>query len=362
MFKILRRYQFVLMLLTCWAFAVASRFWANGISFGLDYGIYQPDGAHYAYRALVFMGKDSIDAASQVASWYQIHGFKNNIFDPSFLYPTNYSSWGLVAPRIIYPLLSVPFVFLLGIPGMLVIPSLSLLIVFLVILAISKKHSNPWIGIGLVFLISVSPTILRWMLSNITDSLVTALFSLIALHLSQNVDKRFSRIILMALIFLTSFTRFSLPIWMAIAIVLFINRNKLKAFLVLFASVIFSIPTFLYMPHNAILPGSQPEDFSDRVVGILFSFFNIVFWEFSQLAVLDRVLLALILLSLMISVLTIREISSQYFLAVFFAVLLIGAINGTIGVNFRYQLPVLGFMSWVIISNLRLARDWIFRS
>jgi hypothetical protein len=45
-------------------------------------------------------------------------------------------------------------------------------------------------------------------------------------------------------------------------------------------------------------------------------------------------------------------------LAVLLAVWFIGAINGTVGVNFRYQLPVLAFACWVILLNSSNFTDW----
>jgi hypothetical protein len=47
--------------------------------------------------------------------------------------------------------------------------------------------------------------------------------------------------------------------------------------------------------------------------------------------------------------------SSKLFLLVALAVWLLGAINGVFGVNFRYQLPLVPFIYWVII-NSNLAR------
>jgi hypothetical protein len=38
---------------------------------------------------------------------------------------------------------------------------------------------------------------------------------------------------------------------------------------------------------------------------------------------------------------------------VFIGVLAIGFINGTLGVNFRYQLPLIPFMAWSLIHYLK---------
>ena len=357
----LRQNFYLIVVLLLWALSVGSRFWANGIAFGLDYGIYQPDGANYAFRALLFLGRDSNEAANQVVSWYQTHGFKNNIFEATFLTPDNATVWGLVAPRVVYSILSMPFVFAFGIPGMLIIPALSLLVLLLTIVHLGRRADRTLLAIAVIFGISVSPTVSRWMLANLTDSPLTALFAVVVIFLARVKGTRSARFQLTTLILLTSFTRFCLPIWIAIALVLFVNSKRMDALVVLLASLVAAIPTFLMMPTNAVLPGSDPVGLVSKVVGVFFSFFKVSFWELAQLAVLDRVLLVMLVLALAISILTWREINSQFYIAVLFSVLFIGAINGTIGVNFRYQLPVLGFMAWVLISNSVKARDWLLR-
>ena len=48
---------------------------------------------------------------------------------------------------------------------------------------------------------------------------------------------------------------------------------------------------------------------------------------------------------------TLKESSSRYFILVLMGLWITGAINGTVGVNFRYQLPLLPFAAWAAISN-----------
>ena len=101
---------------------VISKLKFHGLQNGMDFGIYQPDGALYTMRTLLFLGHDQTEAANQISQWYATNAYKRNDIDPSALIPANNPVWGLVAPRPLYPLLSVPFVWLIGIPGMLVIP------------------------------------------------------------------------------------------------------------------------------------------------------------------------------------------------------------------------------------------------
>jgi small basic protein len=116
------------------------------------------------------------------------------------------------------------------------------------------------------------------------------------------------------------------------------------------------------MPSNAVLPAHAEEGVPTKLVLLIKSFFRVGFIEIAQLGALDRMLLVIMVIALVISLRYPREISSMYFLAVLLAVWAIGAINGTLGVNFRYQMPLLGFASWVILSNSSKFTDWFGRS
>jgi len=329
--------------------------------FNFDYGIYQPDGSHYSYRALTFLGVDSNAAAERVVNWYQIHGVKNNIFPPGHLQPETSGGWGLVAPRILYPLLSAPFVYILGLSGMLVIPVISFVLLIFCVFRLSEIKGKQSIGFLLVLVLCTSPTVLRWMIANITDSLLAALFAVVTLLLISKFTRTYWFLGISVLIVLTSITRFSLPIWFGIAAVLWINRMKLQGVWVFVLSSISFLPTLLYMPNNALLPANAEAGALGKIVLLVRSFFRIGFIELAQLGAIDRILLVTLLAAVAIALRYHREISSQYFLAVSLAVWAIGAINGTLGVNFRYQLPLLGFAAWVIVGNSSQFTDWFGR-
>jgi hypothetical protein len=138
----------VIFLLGFWALAVGSRLYANGDSFGFDYSVFQPDGVLYALRAYMFMGENQLVSARLIEDWYFTNGGSGIHFDPSSILPGNTPAWGLVAPRVLYPILSVPFLAMFGMNGLLVIPSLSLLVLVLCIYFISKKFEAQNFGIG----------------------------------------------------------------------------------------------------------------------------------------------------------------------------------------------------------------------
>ena len=340
------------LLIGLWGIALLGRFWTNGISYGLDYGIYQPDGSHYAYRALVFLGENSSDSAKQVVDWYQNHGIKHNLFPPSFLTPENVNTWGIVSPRILYSLLSVPFVGLLGIPGMLVIPALSFLLLLWVSFILGKRFVSISFGLTLAFALSISPTILRWMISNLTDSLLCALFCIAALILTKLEQGRQNHFALILMVVLTSLTRFCFPIWLAAGLILILNARRKFGSLVILTSFAAFIPTLIAAPPSSLSPGSGDVGLIEKISDIGFSFIRVGFFEIAQLAVLDRGLLAILLVAFILSLVHFRDLASQYFLAITLAVWTIGAINGTIGVNFRYQLPLIPFAIWILSVGL----------
>ena len=342
---------FLISFLVCLV-SVLSRIYFNGLVYGFDYGVFQPDGFYYSYQTLTYMGKDHFWAASEVSNWYEHYSAKPWDTSLAQTLPENSPLWGLVAPRILYPLLSVPFVALFGLAGMLAIPIISFFILIFCTQYLSNKISMPLLGVVLNYLILSSPTILRWMTSNITDSLLCGLFSLATIVIwkisHKNSFKRY--ISLVAIIVLTGLTRFSLPIWLAISLVFFLNKNRGASLITLLSSTLVAIPTLFMGPKIAFLPELGESPVLSKVILLPIKLFTIPSVELLQLAALDRVLLALIIASLFISVKNFKLIISQFYIATLIAVLGIGVMNGTLGVNFRYQLPLIPFSIWIIIN------------
>jgi len=350
----------ICLLIVIWLVAVASRFYTNGMSFDFDYSIFQPDGVLYALRTYMFLGEDQLTSAKLIESWYFSHASSGQHFDPESILPQNAPAWGLVAPRILYPFLSIPFVSLFGMAGLLVVPSLSLLLLVLCIYFIARKYSLPNFGLVLGILILMSPTVLRWMVANITDSLFVGLFALVCLVFESKRNNFQFTVMIGFLIILTSITRFATPIWLALALVDFVKGKRVRSLFISITSLVATIPTYLTQPANAVLPREGELTVAQKLIALPQSFGKILFFEVAQLAVLDRLLLIILALALILSVRTIKSETSLRFIAVLLAVWAIGAINGSIGVNFRYQLPVISFACAVLIANSKSLRDWFF--
>jgi hypothetical protein len=333
-----------------WAISVLARLKFNGLAYGFDYGLYQPDGVHYTFRTLTFLGNSEELSAKMVSDWYATHGVKLSQINPTDLLPENNRVWGVISPRLLYPILSMPFVAVFGIPGMIGISSISFLVLLLTIYIIGKKFHQDDLAVLMAVLLTASVTTTRWMVSNCTDALLVGITCLAVLILISEFSDCFKLVTLSITSVLGVITRFSLPIWVAIAFVLITFRKVKSATALLVSASLATIPTYLSQPADAVLPGTQNLSGIDKLLALPKSFIKVGFIEIAELAALDRILLVFLLLSFVIALLNVREVENRFFLAVAFAVFSIGAINGVLGVNFRYQLPLLPFMAWALLA------------
>ena len=232
---------------------------------------------------------------------------------------------------------------------MLVIPIISFYALQFSIFFLGVKYNGMEIATILVFIFSVSPTILRWMVNDCSDSLFIAIISSIPFILNIR-NQNIQRFLLSIVILGATLTRFSLPIFLAIGIVMLIKRKYLSALFLITLSTVSNIPA-LTQTNYMLLPQSE-DGFGNKIAQLPISAFKVAFIEIAQLAVLDRVLLLVIILSIYFALTNRRKDSSMYFLAVFLGVWALGAVNGTLGVNFRYQLPMMIFSAWVLLDNL----------
>ena len=338
--------------------AIAAKYKYNCLVFGFDYGIYQPDGKYYTYMALDFINNDPKQSAQSVVNWYATHGYKGNIFQISDLIPDASPVYQFISHRVLYPILSIPFVYLFGIPGMIVIPAISFLCLLLFIQKISNNYNLIHIGVCICIILSTSPTVIRWMIWNGTDALLAGLFSytvLLLYSLQKNSDQKYFQLFI--LIFLTAATRFSLVFWVAIAVVLYFNRKKFLALIIFLISSLCSLPALFSTLGVSILPAEKDQSTLEKISNIPLSFLRVVSIDIAQLAVLDRLFLIYLAVGLLISIFYFKNIASQYFIAILLAGYLLGAVNGTLGVNFRYQMPAIPFCAWSILASWSLIQS-----
>ena len=135
---------FILFLVTL---SLLAKLRANGLVYGLDFGLFHPDGSLYTFRTLTWLGYTQDEAGIKVSEWYANHAVKANQIDPQSLHFEISPHWEIYQLRLLYPALSMPFVFLMGIPGMLVIPSLSMLTLLISTYFIARNLGSPSLGL-----------------------------------------------------------------------------------------------------------------------------------------------------------------------------------------------------------------------
>jgi hypothetical protein len=338
-----------------WVISILVKLQFNGLILGFDYGLYHPDGALYATRALDWSGYSETGAANAVWDWYKAHAYKFSFSSPADLYYANHPLYPEYSTRILYPLLSIPFVKLLGVSGMLVIPALSLLVLMLIVTNIGLSLKKPEITLVILFLITSSSTVMRWMLSNTTDALLAGLFAIAGYMIAKKTYRVYWYFLFGLLILLSGITRISLLFWLVIAAMLWLQKSKAKAVYVAFLSLLIVYPTLLSHQSSSFLAVEGDKPFLEKLLLYPFYLMKITFFEFAQLFVLDRIFFILCIATIVVSIKNFRKDSSKYLLFIFLAGLLTGALNGNVGVNFRYQLPVLFFICWNLIDNLNFS-------
>jgi hypothetical protein len=193
------------------------------------------------------------------------------------------------------------------------------------------------------------------MLSNTTDALLVAIFSVAGFLLVKRVSNSYWYLSFGILILMSGLTRISIIFWIAIAYVLWLQNFKARAIYIIFLSILIAVPTLLTHPSSSFLAVEGERPFLEKIILYPFYFVKVAFFEIMQLIVLDRIFFLVCAFCVYLSFTKIHKVSSQLFLFVLLAGLLTGALNGNVGVNFRYQLPVLFFICWSLIDNLNFS-------
>jgi hypothetical protein len=164
--------------------------------------LFAPDTRYYAAMTLWYAGGDQAAVAEQVREHSALSGWASPGPDQLF-------GWGLVQPRVVLPALSVPFVRLWGIEGMVVVPGLALAALVVLLTTMLARRYGVGAAIGTVLLLVVSTQVMFFGAAMLTESLSalwTALTLLVAWRYVR--DPTWLRLALMvALTVVSAFTR-----------------------------------------------------------------------------------------------------------------------------------------------------------
>ena len=344
----------IFLILLIWLVAVSSRFIKNGEVYGLNYLLFQPDGALYQAFTVKLQGGTWSESAAKVNEFYESKvgiGYLGSSIDPVVQ--------KVIFGRPLLSILSVPFVAILGQYGMLAIPVLSYLVLGLVIYAIGRSFKAEYYAVVIFLMLSLSTSVNRWMVSNLTDGLLVGLLSVICLLLVRNN----LRLYLIPLVILALLTRPSGPVIFAFLLpFIFASKYQFKKVWIaisLVLSISGTLGLALFSPESAGTQTSGEYTVFDRISDFFVHALKVVVVEAGQLIVMDRVLFIFLLITLLVAIRTWKSPWSQSFFLVFLITLAMGSWNGALGVNFRYQLPVIVPASVVLLSNLDLLqRGW----
>lgn len=292
-----------------WALSVCGRLIKSGFVYGLNFELFQPDGGNY-----LKLTQDLSNFSIQNSTVY---------------------SW----TRPLYPILSIPFYKLLGANGMLVIPALSFLAIGIIFYYLGENKLDKTILLLCFFILTSSTTVLRWVIADLTDGLHLALFSLCCLGLLRKWDFK----IMLFIIILGALARPMGPIWTALFIpFVFVETGKKKFKLLVLAitpSLLFVLNTIVMAIYGGFAPSSK--SLTQQLIDFPINFIKLIFVEFGQIAVLDRVLFYFAILTFILAMRIAQNNWAKAHIYVTLASFFISAWIGVVGVNFRYQLPLL---------------------
>jgi len=330
------------LILTAWAAAILSRLVKNGDVYGLNYNLFQPDGALYHAYTLHLQGNSWADSARLVNQFFQ------GQIGASYLGQTIDSNvQAVIMTRPLLSVLSVPFVILFGQVGMLVVPTISFLVLGLVIYAVGVSIRKPYLAVFLYFALTLSSSVNRWMVSDLTDGLLVAMIAIIYLLILNSRTK----MLFIFMVTLALLTRPSGPVVVALLVPFAFAYRKFSFYLGIAIAVFGTLLLAVISPEAAGTQTSGAYTVYQRIQDFAIHGVKVVIVEFGQLFVMDRVLFVFIVLSTFTAVITWKNVYSKSYLSLFIACFAMGAWNGALGVNFRYQLPLTIAGAIVLLMN-----------
>jgi hypothetical protein len=145
-------------------------------------------------------------------------------------------------------------------------------------------------------------------------------------------------------------TRVSLFYAIPLIVILYFKSRKQALILSILAIGSF-IPLLLTNIQGSIAVTSTKGGLVDKILSFISNSMKLLTVEMGQLVVFDKVLLALLVLGIVFSIRNLQNVSSKFFLLSTSSSYLMSLLNGTLGVNFRFQLPIIAALVWVLLEN-----------
>ena len=328
---------------------------------------YFPDSAHYLGMSLWFAGMPQQDALDFVNARHIANGWEpNTSVDLLF-------NWGLVKPRVILPLLSVPFIWLFGPTGLTVTTGIITFVLVCVLYKFLARRYGRVASVIAVLLMLSSMFIMLFSVGMLTESL-SALWGVATLAAAYRYqrDPRVRWIVVMVTVtLLSAFTRQATFIVAGAFVVAWV-----LSFIVPRATRGWTVPAIAVagsalgaqLIQTWLFPFSQGDQYmrmtqTDSLWGAILATPKLVAGilrdELIAYATRDQVLLILVGLSLISMVVLWRRTESHLLLGAILGIALYNITNGN-ATTFRYAIPgivfFLGSISVLLVHLQATAR------
>lgn len=347
-------------ILTCIVLGVA--FVASLIPVQLHEPQYAPDTRYYAAMALHFAGFTPEEAHAQVEAYTTESGWSTPPTETLF-------GWGLVQPRVVYPLLSVPFVKLFGIAGMAVVPILAMAALVVAMVWIIRDRYRSIGVIAVALLVIASPKLMFFGTASLTESLTalwcTGILAVVWRH--QATGRRRWLVAAAGFTLLMAFTRQATLIpaaalgfaWLAAVVLRDRPRRWWWPALVVGTTTVATQvvqtlvwPTFSQFTQYMEATNTESLGAALRATPALVR--HILVRDFDNYLRADHALLTIVVLSAVAVVVLWRRAEAHLLVGAFVAISFYNVTNGT-PTTFRYAMPGLIFFALAIAALLERA-------
>ena len=334
------------------------------------YSQFLPDSRYYLGMSLWFGGDSQAQAHSIVQSVARLHGYVTPSVQQMF-------GWGLVQPRVVFPLLAAPFVHVFGSTGLLMVTAAATVALVLVVYFLLARRYGRAISVGVVVLMMASPLIMYFSTAMLTESF-SALWGAISLAVAwryQRDPRMRWLLVLGAVTAVSAFTRQATFIvagafvvaWLLSLVIRSAPRGWGRPALVVGATaVILQIvqtivfPSFSQTAHFETITGTKSLGAAilttpHLLISILRADLDTYFQE-------DLVVLIVIVLALISLVVFWKRSESHLLLGALIGIALYNVTNGT-PTAFRYSMPgLIFFLISVAVLASRVGRPRVARA
>ena len=323
---------------------------------------FAPDTRYYAAMTLRLTGLSQQEAYEHVRAFVDQFGYVTP--SPSVLFGA-----GVVPPRMVYPVLSVPFVLVFGIPGMQVVPVAAMGLGLILTLQVGRRTVGLAATLAALLLLVASRRLIFYGGAMLTESLSFAITAGIALLLPWGGRRRSRRALLIAvgLIVVLGFTREAtlIPVgavavaWLGSAV----RERKLWTAWAPFAAWMFATAVLVQVLQGLLFPSadvfehflliSGTHSLRTAILHIPKLAWSITTTDLNNMVHSDIPLLILLLLAVVAGVVRWRHVDAHLLIGAVIATYVYNIINGVPSM-FRYGIPGLAF---VIVAVAYLVRS-----